>query len=321
MSGAAVRELIFHHYPNSPFSEKIRLIFGFKKLAWKSVLIPPVMPKPNLIALTGGYRRTPVLQIGADIYCDTALIADVLERIAPSPALYPAEVEGASRTLAQWADSTLFWTVIAYVFQPVAMPHLLGPLTPEQMKAFAADRAAMRGNAPRMSVGEATGNLREYLRRLENMLADGKPFLLGSAASIADFSVYHCIWFLQLAKPLASILDAAPRLKEWADRMAAFGHGEPEKLRSESALEIAAQASAAAAEMPFVDTHGIAKGERVTITPTDYALDPVEGELLVSTDTEWAVRRTDPVAGEVVVHFPRIGFQLKKIQTNSGELT
>ena len=204
-------DLIFHHYQNSPFSEKVRLIFGYKKLAWKSVFIPPIMPKPNLTALTGGYRRTPVLQIGADIYCDTALIADVLERIAPEPSLYPAQVAGVARTVAQWADSTLFWTVIAYVFQPAAMPYLLGPLTPEQMKAFGADRAAMRGNAPRMSVQEATGNLRDYLSRLENMLEGGNPYLLGAQASIADFSVYHSIWFLQLAHPLAGILDAAAK--------------------------------------------------------------------------------------------------------------
>jgi hypothetical protein len=48
-------DLILHHYPTSPFSEKIRLIFGYKKLAWKSVIIPRMMPKPDLVALTGGY--------------------------------------------------------------------------------------------------------------------------------------------------------------------------------------------------------------------------------------------------------------------------
>jgi len=304
-------DLIFHHYQNSPFSEKIRLVFGYKRLAWKSVFIPPVMPKPNLTALTGGYRRTPVLQIGADIYCDTALIADVLERIVPEPALYPAEVEGQARILAQWADDTLFWTVIGYVFQPVAIPCLLGPLTPEQMQAFGADRAAMR-KAPRMTVAEATGNLKAYLHRLENMLTGGKPFLLGAQASIADFSVYHCLWFVQLAQPLAGILDDAPRLKEWSARMAAFGHGQPEKLRDSDALDIARNAEPASADAPVVDTHGIAIGEQVSIMPTDYALDPVQGELVLSTATEWAVRRSDPQAGTVVVHFPRVGFQMKK---------
>jgi glutathione S-transferase len=85
-------ELILHQYAISPFAEKVRLILGFKRLAWRSVLIPPVMPKPDVIALTGGYRKTPVLQIGADIYCDTALIARVLEMRQPTPTLYPVDV-------------------------------------------------------------------------------------------------------------------------------------------------------------------------------------------------------------------------------------
>jgi glutathione S-transferase len=113
-------DLILHHYPTSPFAEKIRLIFGFKQLAWRSVIIPMIMPKPDLTALTGGYRRTPVLQIGADIYCDTALICDVLEHIAPQPntTLYPEAVKGVARIVAQWADSALFTAAMAYNFQP-----------------------------------------------------------------------------------------------------------------------------------------------------------------------------------------------------------
>ena len=57
-------DIILHHYPTSPFSEKVRLVLGYKKLAWKSVIIPSIMPKPDVIALTGGYRKTPFLQIG-----------------------------------------------------------------------------------------------------------------------------------------------------------------------------------------------------------------------------------------------------------------
>ncbi|WP_334190992.1 glutathione S-transferase family protein [Noviherbaspirillum sp.] len=307
-------DLIFHHYHNSPFSEKIRTIFGYKKLPWKSVLIPAIMPKPNLTALTGGYRKTPVLQIGADIYCDTALIANVLERIAPTPGLYPPEIAGMARTLAQWADSTLFWTVIPYIFsQPAAIQSILGGATPEQMKAFAADRAGFRGNAPRMSAGEATGSLLEYLRRLDGMLADGKQYLLGAQPCIADFSVYHCLWFVQKAKEVASIIDRAPHVQAWLGRMAAIGHHSHDAMPGEQALEIARSSSPAAIDAPFVDTFGIALGEQVTIAPTDYGLDPVEGELVMAAENELAVRRTDPQAGTVVVHFPRIGFQLKKI--------
>ncbi len=306
-------DIIFHHYPSSPFSEKIRLIFGFKKLAWQSVIIPVIMPKPNLMALTGGYRRTPVLQIGADVYCDTALIADVLERIAPTPSLYPSQVEGMARTLAQWADSTLFWTMIAYVFQPAGMQSMFSRFTPEQMKAFAADRAILRGNATRMSVGEASGSLKVYLQRLDNMLADGKRYLLGDQPSIADFSVYHCLWYLQGAQAVAGILDEVPTLRTWIARMAEFGHHQPEKMSEQQALDVARAAAPAAMDEPFIGMHGVARGDRVAIMPSDYGLDPVEGTLVLSTDHEFAVRREDPQAGDVVVHFPRIGFQLKKI--------
>ena len=65
---ASAKSLILHHYDTSPFSEKIRLALRLKNLAWTSVTIPNIMPKPDLLALTGGYRRTPVLQIGADIF-------------------------------------------------------------------------------------------------------------------------------------------------------------------------------------------------------------------------------------------------------------
>jgi glutathione S-transferase len=308
-----VSDIILHHYPNSPFAEKIRLILGFKQIKWQSVMIPVIMPKPNLTALTGGYRRTPVIQIGADIYCDTALIADVLERISPMPPLYPEPTEGIARTLSQWADSTLFWTVIAHCFQPAGIQSMFGHLTPEQMKAFSADRVQMRGNAPRMSPAEATGQLAEYLRRLEDMLADGKPYLLGQHPTIADFSVYHPLWYVRNAEAVAGILDATPKLLTWLVRMAAFGHHEFEKMSAEQAVAIAHDSTPAASnDVPFINTHGIEPGERVTITPTDYALDPVEGELILSAANEFAVRRSDERAGAVVVHFPRIGFQLKK---------
>ncbi|EGF30786.1 putative glutathione S-transferase-like protein [Oxalobacteraceae bacterium IMCC9480] len=306
-------DLILHHYPTSPFAEKIRLILGHKQLAWKSVLIPVIMPKPDVVALTGGYRRTPLLQIGADVYCDTALIADVLERRAPTPSLYPHERTGLIRTVAQWADSTLFWTAIAYAFQPAGMQAMFGKLPPEHLQAFGADRAAMRGNAPRMPVAEATANLTEYIDRLENMLADGKPYLFGALPGLADFSVYHPVWYVSRVQGLSTILERAPKLLAWLARMTAIGHGTAEKISSTDAINICRDSTPLALETAVTDLHDIALGERVTITPTDYALDPVEGELVLASATELAVRRHDERAGTVTVHFPRNGYQLKKV--------
>ena len=306
-------DIIFHHYPVSPFSEKVRLIFGMKKINWKSVMIPPIMPKPDVVALTGGYRRTPILQIGADVYCDTALIADVLEQLAPTPSLYPPAIAGLARTIAQWADTTLFWTAIAYTFQPAAMTSILGNLTPEQMQAFAADRAAMRAGAPRISLPEATVQLQEYLRRISNMLDHGHAFVLGTEACIADFSIYHALWFIRRVPAVNGILNSHPAVLRWMDQIAAFGHHDSEKMSSIDALDVARHAKASDFSMSeLVDTHGIALGEQVSVMPADYAFDPVVGELVLATHNQVAVRRQDERAGTVVVHFPRLGFQLKR---------
>ena len=304
-------DIILHHYPTSPFAEKVRRVLAYKKLPWKSVTIPAVMPKPDLMALTGGYRRTPVLQIGADVYCDTAIICDLLERIAPAPTLYPAPVAGQARLLAHWADSTLFWTVIPFVFQPTGLQDILGHLKPEEMQVFGADRAAMRGNMPRLHPSDAAAALPQYLRWLDDMLAGGSPFLLGAQPSIADFSVYHCLWFLARAKSLAGMLEQTPRLLAWMRTIAAFDQVAPQTISATEALDSARAATPAPDSASFVDTHGIAAGAQVTVTPGDYGMDPVAGELVMASEREYAVRRSDDRAGTVVVHFPRIGYQLR----------
>src|SRR5271154_900906 len=272
------QQLILHHYPNSPFAEKIRLILGFKGLHWSSVIIPSVMPKPDVIALTGGYRKTPILQIGADIYCDTAIIAEVIEAQLPQPTLYPSAVAGASRILAQWADSTLFWTMIPYTMQPAGLAHMFSGVPPEAQKAFGEDRNGFRANMRRMRSPEAIGAFALYLERLEQLLGD-QAFFFGPAASIADFSIYHNLWFVLRGGPVAKILESRPALSPWRERMAAICHGSYETMDRESAKGIPREATAAGSPGLGVDTHGIAPGDKVVVAATDTGTDPIEGEL------------------------------------------
>ena len=307
-------DLILHHYPTSPFAEKVRLMLGYKKLAWKSVVIPMVMPKPDVVALTGGYRKTPILQIGADIYCDTALIADVLEHLQPEPTLYPEPSKGMGRTLAQWADTTLFWTAMAYNFQPAGAAQVFAGAPPEAAKAFAEDRQAMRQGMPRMPAGDAAPAYKSYLRRLSDML-DEWPFLLGGLPSIADFAAYHPLWFTRTRTPaMADILNATPAVLEWMDRMAAIGHDSVEKLSALDAIAVAAAATPAALNDDiFQDEHGIGLGTQVTIRSENFGLEPTQGELMAATRMHYTLRRTDERAGLAHVHFPRIGYALKKV--------
>jgi glutathione S-transferase len=306
-----MQRVILHHYPRSPFAEKIRLILGAKHLHWASVLIPSIMPKPDVVALTGGYRKTPILQIGADIYCDSALIADVLDALSPEVPLYPAEVAAASRIVAQWADSTLFWTAIPYTLQPAGIAHMFSGDPPEAIKAFVEDRKSFRANIPRMRGPEARSSLTLYLTRLEKMIGD-QAYFFGAQPSIADFSIYHCLWFVSRGGPVAHILEAHPRIEGWRRRMQSFGHATSERLESGAAIDIAR--ASIPAPSPGVDgeIHGIAAGEKVVIAATDTGVEPVEGELYAATADRISIVREDARAGRVAVHFPRLGFELRR---------
>ena len=304
-----MNELILHHYDSSPFSEKVRLMLGFKRLPWTSVQVPRIMPKPDVVALTGGHRRTPFLQIGADIWCDSALIAKVLEERMPTPSLFPASAPLAP-LLAQWADSTLFWTVIPYTMQPAGAAAMFAGAPPEMVKAFAADRAPFTATLKRQTVPDATAALHAYLAALDAQLADGRCFLFGSEACIADFSVAHGIWFVHRGGPVADILAPYQHLLEWFARMKAFGHGTSQKLRSDEAIAIAAAASGHA-PMQVLPGLGFEAGQAITVTPIDYGMDPVPGTLVGLGADEVVLSRTDERAGTVHVHFPRIGFQIK----------
>jgi glutathione S-transferase len=307
-----MKDIILHHYPTSPFSEKIRLVMGYKHLAWKSVIIPSIMPKPDVLALTGGYRKTPFMQIGADIYCDSALICDVLEHRQPEPTLYPPLHKGLARVLAQWADTTLFWAAMAYNLQPKGAATMFEGAPPEVAKAFGADRAAMTTGMTRLRAPDATAAYKSYLRRIANML-DGQDFLMGSAPCVADFAVYHPLWFSRKrVAVMADILDATPGVLAWMDRMAALGHGSMEKFSATEAIALAAASTPLpVADEPFQDEHGIALGSPVTIAAESFGAELTAGELIAATRMHYTLRRTDERAGTVHVHFPRVGYVLK----------
>lgn len=308
--------LILHHYPSSPFSEKVRLMLGFKQLAWRSVMVPSILPKPDVQALTGGYRRTPILQIGADIYCDTALISTVLEHLQPEPLLYPPPLKGVARIVADWADHTLFWTAMAYNLQPRGAAVLFAKAPEGTAQAFAADRSAMGTGMHRMRAPEATAAYRSYLRRIAHMVEE-HDYLFGAEPCAADFSVYHPLWFTRhCVAPLADIFEATPAVLEWMDRMAALGHGHSEKLSAQDAVTVAAGAEPLPLEpCTFQDEHGIALGSSVALSAESFGTEPTQGELLAATRTHYTLRRHDPRAGTLHVHFPRIGYTLRKTES------
>jgi len=298
-------DIILHHYDTSPYAEKVRTGLGLKGLAWASVELPQIMPKPNLTALTGGYRKTPVLQIGADIYCGSQLIMRELERRHPTPSFYPAG-RGAADALAWWAEKTMFLPAVSIAFakRPEVLP-----------KGFLEDRAKFSGRnidpvVMLAAVPNQLDQLRAHFDWLDQTLADGRSFLQGRAVGLSDLAAYHPVWYLrQNFGSAAAPLDGFPRLLSWAERVAAISHGRRSPMTSEQALDVARTAtSIAKASTDAKDPIGRKPGQVVSVTPDDTGRDPVIGELVTSGIDEIVIRRRDPAIGEVCVHFPRAGF-------------
>jgi glutathione S-transferase len=301
-------ELILHHFDLSPFAEKARLMLGLKGLAWRSVQIPLVMPKPDLTALTGGYRKTPVLQIGADVYCDTKLIAAELERRHPEPTLFPGGHRGLSLALSAWSDRAFFdpGAGLSMGLNRRGLPKELL----DDRKAFFnfMDFDVLDRELPHL-----TTQLRAQADLVEQQLADGRRFLLGDAPGLADVNAYFPVWMTRGHVPTAAeILRRYPRLAEWETRVAAIGHGRRGEMAAAEAHAVARGSTpAAGAGVDPEDPLGLKAGATVVVTPDDYGKVPVTGELVTLQLHEVAVRRTDPKCGTVVVHFPRIGYRVE----------
>ena len=297
--------LILHHYPESPFSEKVRKLLAHKGVPWFGVRQPNMMPKPDLVPLTGGYRRIPVLQIGADVYCDTQLIARVLEARHPTPTLYPGGSEGACHAWNLWADRLLFLAVVPIVFADI------GHLVP---KAFLDDRTKLLGGRDFTAVPAQAPTAREHVRALvatlEAQLADGRPFLLGADFGLADAACFHPLWFLRVAPTAGPLLAEFAAVTDWMARVDALGTGDAHEVDAADALAVARDADPLPDHVVPGEPNGLARGARVAVVPDDYGFDPVEGTLHGASASHVAIARTDPNLGRIAVHFPRIGFRV-----------
>ncbi len=299
-------DLLLHHYDNSPFSEKVRVCLGIKGLSWGAVDQPVIMPKPDLLPLTGGYRKIPVMQIGADIYCDSVLIVRELERRFPEPTLFPDGNRGLAAALALWTDRSMFQAAVAVIF---------GNLGEHVAPEFIKDREALSG-APfdrakmKRAIPHMTDQLRAHGALIDEQLADGRTFLTGEKPGLADANVWYNLWFIENAfPPAAPVLTNFPRIAAWSDRVRGIGHGTRSEVTPAVALEQAKSATPAPGTVS--PEHADLAGKPVRVFADDYGRDPVSGTLWSSSAFHYGVARADPALGDIVVHVPRIGFGLQ----------
>ena len=298
-------EVILHQYDTSPFSEKVRICLGIKDLAWSAVDQPVIMPKPDLVPLTGGYRRIPVLQIGADIYCDSQLIVRELDRRFPGKPLYPTGYEGFANAVEQWCDKSLFQSAVLAIF---------GTIGDSVDPTFIKDREALSGQPFNVAAMKAIApfaitQIKAHAALLAQQLGDGRAFLAGADPCLADAAAYYNFWFVRSFGPgIADRFEDLAGLDAWYDRVTAIGHGKRGALAAADALEIAA-----AAQPEVVDTQpadAALSGKQVSLAATDYGRDPITGTFAGSTPYSLTVARQVPGLGTVQVHVPRLGYSL-----------
>lgn len=291
--------IVLHHYEMSPFSELLRIALGIKNAEYWSVIIPNVAPKPLLTPLTGGYRKTPVLQVDADVYCDTAIAIEAIE-VLPGPSLFPAPLGRAHALVAALAGGVMFGHAVGSAMAPFA---------DRIDEAFWRDREALFGFTRAIAEARALHNLAQFraaAARIEASLSDGRAFIGGDAPGYADCALYMNIWFQRRFDPAAPMLDAFPQLLAWEARVKAIGHGRPKSAAAEDALSVAhgATPDVTASVDP---ASGFSAGQEVTVATEDPGADRVAGTLVRLDDSEIVISRDDPDTGTVAVHFPHAG--------------
>lgn len=304
--------IILHNYPQSPVAEKVRVALGIKNLSWHDVEIPRLPPKPMLTALTGGYRRTPVMQIGADMYCDSQCIFRELERRYPAPSFMPTSESGLMWCISRWTDGAFF---------DLAVKIVLGSARDALPKDFAEDRGRLylgedwadglrQANA---QLPHLVAQIRAPLAWSNEQMADGRKFLLGDNPAAIDAQIYHVVWFLRGRwEGGASMLSEFPHVIRWEQNVRDIGSGVKYPLTAEDALSCARDALPHSdVGVASNDPQGLEVGRPVKVHPdVDGGEQPVEGTVRFADANTIVVERITSDLGHVCVHFPRQGYRV-----------
>ncbi len=322
-----MQEPILHHYWGSPYAEKIRLLFGYKNLVWRSCEIPVTPPRSNLARVLGGFRRTPVLQLGADFICDTRLIAEVIDDLKPESSLKSKQNETLSQLISHWAEPRVFALVGPVRFRSAEDVDGVfdGQVSVDQ---FRSDRIPFMHpvyDAERFSKLNASSwdHLRFYMDALEGLLSAESNFIGGDKPAFGDFSAYHNVWWLRVPPAQIEFLSNYPAVADWADRMKAFGHGKYSSIGDDDALAtaVAAKSDGQIYSPSWEQQPDRRMGREVEIVADDYGKVPVEGTIVAMSGRHVTIERSADGIGTVRVHFPRVGYEIVTTSSSKSRVT
>ena len=305
-------DLILHHYPQSPVAQKIRFALGIVAADWHSVEIPRLPPKPLLMPLTANYRRVPVLQIGADVHCDSQNIIRAIASAGHANTLFPDGCVGQAMALAGWAETAMFDLAVRIVITSA-----IGTAPPE----FIADRGALYFEPDWTEAGMKVAlpavilQLQAHLAWTDDMLS-ATGFAIGNKLSYADAAIAYIAWFLRGRwDGGAALLAPFSHICELEEMLVGRGNGNATEMTAEAALAHAnAHEPATPTGIVAGFDAGLQIGQQVMLRQRGQTADPdVYGRLRYLDDTRISIDHTSPETGAVAVHFPIAGYVVSAV--------
>ncbi|KAI0346770.1 hypothetical protein BDW22DRAFT_1404543 [Trametopsis cervina] len=328
--------VILYHYDASPFATKVKNMLLLKGIPHKRVDVAMTLPRPEITDLLGvKYRRIPILAIDNDVYCDTNLIANVLERRFPPSQGY--ETLFPPRIGSQKADTGLAKALTIYWNDKIVFPLAGNSLPYGRLGAkLIADRSEWSG-APivpeRMEAGQGkrTSTISSHLSLIEEQLSDGREWLLDTVQpGLVDIDIHFVHDWLRTFRSVRELYDPAevPKTLDWLSRVKAFV--KEREQRKVAAFEVisgddaAKSITSASYEDPqivgFVDAEakrlGVKLGDTVSVMPVDTGKIPTLGRLISLNREELAIEVSGSV-GVIRLHFPRLEYSvaLSKVES------
>lgn len=304
--------MILHNYALSPFSEKIRAMLGYADLAWKSAISPAMPPRPIVDPLAGGYRKIPVGQIGADIFCDTRIISSEIAALSNKPTLAMENCSPEIAKFVQHVDGPLFMAVVANSTPRKAILLMLTNFTPWSAYRFIKDRAEMgsRSKLKPIRKTEAKAMIKAHLKDMESRLEKTK-FIFGETPTIADFSAYHLLWFREKTSS-DKFRKKFPAVCDWIKEIQSFGHGKVHRISKSDVFNEARSADPRIVPKAMQQSELV--GKTIEIAPNDYGLTPVRGVVVGADSLRTILARETEEFGTLHVHFPNSGYEITIIK-------
>jgi len=284
-------------------------MLNYAGLNWLSVIHKEMPPRPFLEPLAGNYGRIPVAQIGADVFCDSNLIAAEISHISNKPELDIAKADEEVLAFVNKVEGKIFFACVLGGGSAKLRRKIRATMSLWDIAIFFADRIKMGVTATTenmIKLSEAKSIIFQHLEEMEALLTqrtDG--FLFGDKPNIADFSAYHSFWFIRDLGE-CSFMDDYPYVCAWMDRVKNLGSSTVKEISGEDALEIANKAKPRDLGLTLQD------GPIVSIGPRDYRQKQTKGKLMFEDDKRWVIERENEKAGLVHIHFPKRTYKIIK---------